>query len=413
MTWTILAAAGEPAAVAVDPKGQLVPDSGGWSLDWWVRAEDRWHHAGEEVAVRQRLASAGVAVETLMRVPGGDVVHSTYVCVAPGGAGAIAVVEVRNDSAVPVALALAVRPGDLRGRGSVDSVVDGAVVRVDGQAAIRLPGPPADVLADHLEPGDLACVFPLPHGATVRAALHLDPARGGEFELERLPGAEAVARGWSAHFGRATRLELPDPALQVMFDAARRRVVGACPGGVISFGAIDRGTNERDLALVSRALTDLGHVDEAAAVLDSVGWREPPEVASHAGDLAELIQSAAPTGAIATSDGGGTGDDLAAAAQLLSGVRRLVLDDRGGGELQVVPALPEGWQGQGVEIHDAPTSAGVASVAVRWHGSRPALLWSVEGEGPIRLTAPGLDASWEATARTGEALLAEFGVGEP
>jgi hypothetical protein len=56
-------------------------------------------------------------------------------------------------------------------------------------------------------------------------------------------------------------------------------------------------------------------------------------------------------------------------------------------------------------VHDLPTASGTLSFAVRWHGSRPALLWEVEGEGPVHLRAPGLDPAWSSTERRGEALL--------
>jgi hypothetical protein len=71
--------------------------------------------------------------------------------------------------------------------------------------------------------------------------------------------------------------------------------------------------------------------------------------------------------------------------------------------------VPDAWLGQGWELHDAPTSAGRLSYAVRWHGERPALLWHLEphpGGPPPRLTAPGLDPSWSTTEVKGEALLA-------
>jgi len=59
-------------------------------------------------------------------------------------------------------------------------------------------------------------------------------------------------------------------------------------------------------------------------------------------------------------------------------------------------------------VHDAPTAFGRLSYAVRWHGARPALLWDLEGHpgvGPVVLTAPGLDPTWQASALRGEALL--------
>ena len=60
---------------------------------------------------------------------------------------------------------------------------------------------------------------------------------------------------------------------------------------------------------------------------------------------------------------------------------------------------------------DAPTAHGRLSSAVRWHGTRPALLWELEpheGTDPVTITVPGLDPTWSTTDPRGEALLAEL-----
>jgi hypothetical protein len=89
-------------------------------------------------------------------------------------------------------------------------------------------------------------------------------------------------------------------------------------------------------------------------------------------------------------------------------VRRLLVVEEPGG-LVLLPVLPEGWRGQGLEVHDLPTTAGTLSFAVRWHGPRPALLWELEGDGDVHLRAPGLDPAWSSAERRGEALLAGTG----
>jgi hypothetical protein len=46
---------------------------------------------------------------------------------------------------------------------------------------------------------------------------------------------------------------------------------------------------------------------------------------------------------------------------------------------------------------------------VRWHGTRPALLWELTpfpDAGEVRLSIPGLDPAWSSTALRGDALLA-------
>ena len=49
----------------------------------------------------------------------------------------------------------------------------------------------------------------------------------------------------------------------------------------------------------------------------------------------------------------------------------MLVDDRRDGCLALLPLVPPDWLGQGVEVHDAPTAAGLLSSAVRWHGARP------------------------------------------
>ena len=71
---------------------------------------------------------------------------------------------------------------------------------------------------------------------------------------------------------------------------------------------------------------------------------------------------------------------------------------------------PDGWYGGKVELHDAPTAHGRISFAIRWHGTRPALLWELEpheGDPPVTITVPGLDPTWSTIELRGDALLAE------
>jgi hypothetical protein len=96
---------------------------------------------------------------------------------------------------------------------------------------------------------------------------------------------------------------------------------------------------------------------------------------------------------------------LVAAAELLRVVRRLLVSEGDDG-LVLCPLVPEAWRGRGLEAHGLPTALGTLSFAVRWHGPRPALLWELEGEGPVRLRVPGLDPGWSTVDRRGDALLA-------
>jgi hypothetical protein len=162
------------------------------------------------------------------------------------------------------------------------------------------------------------------------------------------------------------RLVLPDAALTAAVDANRAyALLGAAPAGA-----------EDDPPLDALAT-----------------WRR----------VRELMERASPTYTWAAGD---DGDDAGTGGEFLRAVRRLLIrtDDAG---LALCSLYPPEWAGQPVEVHDAPTAHGRVSFAVRWHGTSPALLWECERPG-VRLTAPGLDATWATAERTGEALLRPF-----
>jgi hypothetical protein len=136
-----------------------------------------------------------------------------------------------------------------------------------------------------------------------------------------------------------------------------------------------------------------------------------PDAPAH---LDALVAAGAPTwrwaDEVDPATGGGVAGDghsAAAAAGMWATGRDLLVRDQPGASLAVCTWFPPAWRGQELEVHGMPTRAGLLSYAIRWHGQRPALLWEVVGSGAeVRLTAPGLDPSWSATGRRGEALLA-------
>jgi hypothetical protein len=171
-----------------------------------------------------------------------------------------------------------------------------------------------------------------------------------------------------------------------------------------------------------------------AAVLDDRGDRGPAQTLARARDELAAGRPAAaearlswalgaatgtwtwPSAIPAEDSAGGRGDghDAGANAALVELVRELLVRDVGD-RLVLAPHVPAAWLGQGWELHDAPTTVGRLSYAVRWHGERPALLWELEpaaGQPPVPLTAPGLDPGWSSTERKGEALLAPVAIPE-
>jgi hypothetical protein len=307
--WTAIGTLDGKREAIVDPRGLITPPDGGWSLDWWIGADDRWHLPSREVAVRQRLLDAAPVVETAMSIPAGDAVARAYAArrSSAEGGGEVVVVEVENRSRAPVALALAVRPYTPEGVGVIERIdLTGSTVAVDGRPALVLPRVPARVAGSTLRGGDSAAVvtsggaaerwrgpvrdpaglaqaafvFPLAHGATFRAVIPLDaePVPAASTFPAVLPPAEAVAAGWRAQADRGMRLTLPDERLAEAVAANRRFLLLAHDGDEITPGpATYHRFWFRDAAYMLGALDRYGYHDEVTRVVTSYPGRQRPD----------------------------------------------------------------------------------------------------------------------------------------
>ena len=317
--WTMLGNVASPARPIVDACGLVTPWLDGWSLDWWIGAEDRWHFPSREVAVRQRLVDNAPVVETLLRVPSGDAVQRAYTVSRPRrgdeSTGEVLVVEFENRSPVPLALAIALRPYNPEGFAVVRQIAmtDGHTVAVDGRTALVLPRPPSTAVGGTLADGDVAgmmtrlatvpggslspvvCqdgmaqavfVYPLPHRSLLRAAVPLARSnRDGRRRrprvspLEEFPGglppAETVARGWEAVARRGMRLELPAGRLADALEANRKFLLLFHTGPDVVPGPFsDRPFTFRDAHSLLGALDLFGFHDEVAEVLRTYPSRQ-------------------------------------------------------------------------------------------------------------------------------------------
>jgi hypothetical protein len=418
--WTLVGSVGSAHKALVDPCGLVSVAGSSWSLDWWVGAEDRWHVPSREAAVRQRRLGAAPIVETAMRVPGGDAVSRVW-AVRSDAADAF-VVEVENASPSPFALALAVRPFTPAGPGRVRRIelhdhrmtIDGRFAVVTGRAPSRAIGvgrgsgdlealvvdgaaaePPMASVRDRRGRARGAAVFPVAHRATLRAIV-LEGAAAPD--PSAVAGAEAARQGWAAHLASGAHVVLPDPRLQEAVDAARASLL-----------LYDDGHQLEPAPHTGRRRRDDGRTLRAARAAWGVGDPDPdpgpnPVVdrieGGRARDVAHRVAEASATW---TWSKDGEGDHGAATADFLLAVRRLLVADDGA-DLAVLPELPTDWSGAPVEVQGFPVAGGRLSYALRWHGTRPALLWEFDGA-RRRITAPGLDPSWSSDDPAGESLL--------
>jgi hypothetical protein len=391
---------GAGRGATVGAHGQVLPERFGWELDWWIGADDRWHVAADEVAVRQTRLDAMPVVQTSMRVPGGDAVHRAYGAPAPGAA-AVAVVDVADESPAPFVVALVVN-----GASAVD--LDGATVWIDGRAALRTTRPPSRwAMAADGRVRDLvtsggatdapfaarrdrgaglvaAFLFPVAHRTALRAAVALGADGLGSVDVTKLPTAPAVARGWLAQLDRGMQVELPDPSQQLAVDTARAALL------------LDGQAWRADPGVVA-ALEDWGFDSEAAEAWSRLTGRERRKLATRPSSRGSWEAVRALTERSVTEGAG---------VELLAALRRVLVREHDGGVVLLEDWPPE-WRGLAIDVRDAPTRRGPVSFSVRWHGERAALLW--DAPAGLELTVPGLDPMWSTTTAKGEVLLGSGG----
>lgn len=352
-------------------------------LDWYVAADDRWHVPADEPTVRQRSIDGTPVVETRVRIPSGDAVQRVYAVADHGG---LTIVEVENDSPLPIAVAFT-----------------GAEL-----CAIR---PPTDVPIKGIDLHGPVTTFPVGHRATLTVALVHSP--GGPKALPaNLSTAAQVSRGWLALCERASRLLLPDGALGESVVRARCELLLCGPdeptadpvGFLIGVGELVRmGSRAEDwMPDVAEAVAGLAaQLDDVLldAALDAADRVCRAAADERAGRDLRRVRERLLADRERRGLAPGAGDE-AVGARLIATVERSIA----AGPRLFPAGLPDSWLGQQLEVYGVPTGpASAVSFAVRWHGPRPALIWEQTGD-PVELLAPVAAPAWSSTERTGEAL---------
>lgn len=416
-----------------------------WQIEWGVLAGPDWKQAANEAAVRQGRVDDAPVYETWMRVPGGDVIQR--VGVLNDGQGRALLIEYENASPNAVVVATV-------GRGAGPIAAELSGVRVDGVCWIR---PSVDagavVVSDDIwtaveagptdasaaGEGDTAMLVPVPHRQSVSLTVTID----GDGRM-RPASPTDIAAGWRAVTATALSVDVPDVDLA----AAWRRVVGdlvlaagsddpivageaawwldlaGLPGEADRarerlLDAADRGRLDSDGAVVALRALASRHLRHggSSALPETAG-----PLARVAGDALDRTTADLVARALAGAAPDAAADAAALASRLpersrpmqtpvAAGAERVLghlfrdadLNDR----IEMLPAVPEVWFGQPIDVRGMVTGLGTLSFSVRWHGDRPAVLWERTG-GPdeAELICPGLDPSWSSRARSGEALLA-------
>ena len=386
---------GHPWRASVTASGDIEP----WDRDqepvrWYVAADDRWHVPAEETAVRQIRIDGTPVTETRLRIPDGDAVQRVWTVADHGG---LTVMEIENDSARPIAVALT-------------------------GGGLLTERPLSDVPVKGIELDASAIVLPVGHRSSARVAISHRRRDNGPIPA-RVPDAAAVVSGWLTVCERASRLGLPDQQLVDAVVAARCDLLldgPVDPADPLGFLA--------DVAQIVRLGDDAGawlpevigplerlgrergqRVDELLVAIERLAVTAGDERA--AGDIANLIARRSRDGVETVASIVSLADRVRSDGPVSRGSfvdaveRSLVAAGRRAGDI-LPGSLPPTWLGANFEVHGLPTSArATLSFALRWHGDRPALLWEQTGP-PVTLTATAIDPEWRSDAPSGETLLA-------
>ena len=351
------------------------------TLRWYVAADDRWHVPDDEPSVRQIMVEGTPVIETRVRIPSGDAVQRVYAVADHDG---LTVVEVENDSPLPIAVAFAGVP----------------------VLSVRTP---TDMAIQGIDLPEGAVVFPVGHHASLTVAIAHSGARTGVLPAP-LPPAGQVSRGWLALCERAGRLLLPDATLSEAVVRERCQLLLDGPAHttdrpvefLLGVDQLVRMGSQVDpwipeVADAVHALSSIGADPLLAAAFDAaVRICTAADETRALKDLAKLrprlIDQIANTGRVAP--------DPAHGVRLLAAVERLVAT----GPDLFPGGVPVAWLGQNFEVYGVPTGpSSTVSFAVRWHGERPAVLWECSGQ-PVILRSSGAAPGWSTADVTGEAL---------
>lgn len=417
--WTVLSAAGARGALAVDAAGRIAPGRAGWSLVWEILAGERRCVPAEEASLRQRaVGGAAVALETVVRAAAGDISQTVYVALAAaGGLGGLGVLEFHNRAFEPVAVTLALRPGDFWRPGGLWQVeVDGSGAHANGVPALWWQRPPAEVRlsTDAAAPprglplpgeawagrpqrvrgraGRAAAelTWPVTHRTALRVLLPLGDGGTAPPAPEAVPTVAQVGRGWDLHTAGGLRVTgLPDGRIEALVAAAVRRLL-ALDVGPGAGGGPDGRLSPAERVLVATALAVAGFPERAAEVASVRAARHPASAGvlarREAARLTERFGSGpAVVGAMAGEAGPGGawagergGDDPALRAAFLLALRDSLVTERDGClDLLAGVGVEVAGSRSPIEAHRLVTGYGVLSFGLRWHGPRPALLWEL------------------------------------
>ena len=399
----------------VNERGSVRLNDGSPVLDWHIAADDRWHDPSTEPSVRQTRRAGVPVIETRLRIPGGDAIQRVY---AVADAGGLVVIEITNESTLPIAVAF-----------TRSDVISSRTPSPRGAQGIELPAG--------------SVVFPVAHGSTLRVALCAASNVANEItnvDVERLPSFEQLQKGWLKAVEQAGYVIVPEGAVAPLVARLRSDALALSGHEIEDWGIGAGGDCANDPVAYMLTLQELLRMGEKLT-----GDSDQIRV-DHAARLAQCVETLlkdhkkssvlpwdveralfAAQFVFARIGENRAADDVAAAQLRMSSAaeppnvmptdiraiawveEKLVAVQRDGSVQIFGRGIPRLWLGANLECHRvAAGPLHTVSFGIRWHGEKPALLWEVSGPAGIKLTAGKCDPTWTSVEATGETLLLGF-----
>ncbi len=398
----------------VNERGSVRLNDGSQVLDWHIAADDRWHDPSTEPSVRQTRRAGVPVVETRLRIPGGDAIQRVY---AVADAGGLVVIEITNESTLPIAVAFT-RP----------DLISSRTPSPRGAQGIELPTG--------------SVVFPIAHGSTLRVALRAPNNDVANVDVERLPSFEQLQKGWLKSVEQAGYVIVPEGAVAPLVARLRSDALilsgheiedwATGAGGDCANDPVAYILTLQELLRMGEKLTGDSaqiRVDHAARLAQSVETllKENKKSSILPWDVERALFAA--QFVFSRMGENRAADDVSAAQLRMSSAaeppnvmpadiraiawveEKMVAVQRDGSVQVFGRGIPRLWLGANLECHRvAAGPLHTVSFGIRWHGEKPALLWEVSGPAGVKLDAGICDPTWSTVESTGETLLLGFAV---
>jgi hypothetical protein len=287
--WTAVGLPNVPFYSIVDPRGLVTPFHDSWSLDFWMLGEkDRMLLPSKLTRAEQRLELIpGPSVVSYFE--DGDWRLNTEVWMERDGDVPSCVIRIHATAAPGTMLAVAMRPYNPEGVSFIDSLkieTDRRHWRVNSHGHVRFNRLPDRCYFSNYRAGDVLNL--IGHGAestgvdcsasmaTGAALFSLAQFQDQPLEVrvavldERTlqPPTLKTASDWPGEIATCSRLQIPDPLLQRLYDAAVASLILHAPGEVFPGPYTYKRFWYRDAAFILNALVTLGAGERVRRALD-------------------------------------------------------------------------------------------------------------------------------------------------